>query len=152
PRVHVDQHGALVDQRVAVEKAARPADLPPADLDVVARPVARIDPQAREAVRDGLADLAREVSEGGDPERRAVEDERPAELALVEVDRAAARDAAHEPDAVRAAIVHAHLARERLMAADERRGREAHEADGIGHRAGFPRLDERLVERDLPPS
>src|SRR4029078_885401 len=79
------------------------------------------------------------------------EHELPAELAFVEIDRAAAGDPPRDRYAVGAAIVDANLPRERLMPADQRRRRKAQEADGVRNRVGLARVDHRLVERDLPP-
>ena len=104
-RVHVHQHRALIEQRVLVEEAAGAADLAPVDLDVVARPVPGGDAELAQACGRSFADLARQLGERADPERLAVEDELPAELALVEIDRAAAGDAPDHADAVGAAIV-----------------------------------------------
>ena len=52
--------------------------------------------------------------------------------------------------AFRAAVLEADFTRERLVAPDERGGREAQEADGVGNRARLAGIDERLVEGDLP--
>ena len=147
--VHVEQDGRLIEERVAGEEAAGAGDLAAVDLDVVPRAVFRRDAELREPQRDGLADAARGVAQGGQIEALAMEDQFEAELALVHVERAAAGNAADSLDTVVAAPIGADLARQRLMAADQRRGREGEEADGVADLAGPVGVDQGLIEGDV---
>ena len=91
----------------------------------------------------------RQIAERGEPERRFVEHQFEAELALVHIDRAAAGDAARQPDAVCAAILDPHLARQRLVAADQHRRRELDEAQRVGHPPLLVQFDQGRIEGDV---
>ena len=80
----VDQQRALIEDRVAVEEAAGAADLAAVDLDVVARPIVGIDAKPVQPRGRGFTDCLGEFRQRCDPERPAMEDELPAELAFVE--------------------------------------------------------------------
>ena len=131
-RVHVYKNRALIDQAVAVEKAAGAAELAPTNLDVVARTESGADAESNgEASRDCTADCCADVCERFARQAAAREHQLPGDLALIQVDRAAAGDAPHESDVVGAHIVELHLAAQRLMAADEHSRPEAEESHGI---------------------
>lgn len=75
--------------------------------------------------------------------------ELPAKLAFVEIDRTTTRDAAHDTDAVLAAIVEIDLATQVLMPADQGRRRKAQKPNRVGDAIGLPLLDQRGVEGDV---
>ena len=147
--IEIDEQRALVEQRGAIEEAAGAADLAPVDLDVVARPVARRHAELVEPERRRLADPPRRLVEIAQAEARAVEDQLPPDLALVEIETAAAGDAPADLDAAAAAMIDTDLVAQDLVHADQRRGAEAQEADGVGNATFLARADERLVEGDV---
>ena len=73
----------------------------------------------------------------------------PAQLSLIHVNGAAASDAARYANAVVLAMVEPDLPAERLVAADQRRRREAQEADGVWNIGGLVDLDQGGVEGDV---
>ena len=93
--------------------------------------------------------LAGQVAEIAYPERVAVENQLPAELALIKIERTAAGDAPADADTGRLAGVEIEFVRQGLMAADQHAGRELQEADRVGNIAGLVGIDQHLVEGDL---
>ena len=75
--------------------------------------------------------------------------ELPAKLAFVEIDRTTTRDAAHDTDAVIAAIVEIDLTTQVLMPADQGRRRKAQKPNRVGNAIGLPLLDQGGVEGDV---
>ena len=134
---------------MAIEEAAGAADLAAIDFDVVARAVARRYAELVEAEGEGFADAFGHVREIAHAQGGAVEQQLPADLAFVEIKTAAAGDAAADLDAVGAAIVGLDLLAQELVHADQRRGAKSDEADGVGNFVVQPRLDQRLIERDV---
>lgn len=101
--------------------------------------------------RRGGADARRNRRQVG-AERAPLERERPAELAFVQVQAAAAGDAAPDFDAVARAVLEPNFVAQHLVQADERGGPKAQEADRLRAPAGAARLDQRLVEGDVFPA
>ena len=135
--------------RCAVGEAAGAADLAALDFDIVARPVAGRHAELLQAQRCGLADAPGHFGKVGQPERRPIEHQFPADLPLVEIEAAAAGDPAHGLDAVRPAVIELDLLTEILMDADQCRGAKAQEADGVGNPVFAARVDQRLIEGDV---
>ena len=147
--VHVVKRGALVEDRVAVEKAAGARDLAALDLDIVAGAVVRGDAEARQARRRRLADRLRDLAQRGKPQRVAVEHQFPAELALIQVKRAAAGHPPPDADSCGAAGVEVQFLTDRLMTANQNRGRKGQEPHRVGCGPGLVALDQRLIEGHL---
>ncbi len=96
-----------------------------------------------------LADTKGELGQGYRAEGVAMEDQPPAELVLVEVDRAAAGDASHDANARRGTVRQVEFLAQGLVTSDQRRGREAHETERIRDASGLVQLDHRLVHGDV---
>ena len=97
-RIEIDQQCALIEDEVAVEETAGAADLAAVDFDIVARPVARRHAELLQAKRGRLADAPCDFGKVGRPQSRAIENEFPANLSLVEVEAAAAGDPPYRLD------------------------------------------------------
>ena len=148
-QVEIDQRRALVHDDVIVEIAAGAADLLPIHDDVGRRAVFGGDAEGREAGRRRRANPRGHVRQGRHTDFPPVADDLPAELALVQIDRAAAGNAPHDADAGLPAVIELQLPAQILVPADQRGRREAQEAHRVRHRAGLAQLHERLVECDL---
>ena len=75
----------------------------------------------------------------------------PAQLPGVQVDGATAGDAADHADALFATVVEIDLLAEGLVAAHQRRGGKAQEAQRVRHPPVSVRLDDGLADRDVEP-
>ena len=78
-----------------------------------------------------------------------MENELPAKLALVEIDGAAARDAAYRADAVLRTILQVDFPAQVLVPADQCGRRKAQEANRVGYPARLAFFDQRGIERDI---
>ena len=147
-RIEVDQQRALEEKRPAVDQTAGAADLAPVHLDVVARAELGRHAQAPQPRRRSAADPRRDRREVR-AEGPALQHQFPADLAFVQIQAAAAGDAAPDLDAAAAAVFETHLVAEDLVQANERRRAKAQETDRLRDAPGVARLDQRLVERDV---
>ena len=60
-RIHVDQHGALIDEHIAVKETSGATDFAAINFDVVTRPKLRVYTQLAQAQRCGIADFTCQV-------------------------------------------------------------------------------------------
>ena len=112
--IEVDEQRPLEKKRRAVGDATRAAELSAVDFDVVAGTELSGDTEALQPRGGGAANARRsrcEIRAQG----AAREHELPADLAFVQVQSAAARDAAADLDALARAVLQPHLVREHLV-------------------------------------
>ena len=144
PNVKVDQQRALIQQRVAVERAAGAGDFLAIDLDIVARTVARIDAERADRGRRGMTDALGNRLHVRSAELALVQIQLPAELRFIEINRAAAGDTALDRDVVRLAIVEIELLLGTLVIAEQRARRKAQKPQSTRAFLGLARLEPAL--------
>ncbi len=147
--VELHQQRTLVQQGIALERAAGAGNFPALHLDVVTRAVPRLDPQSGDSPRRGFADAAGNQGHVGTAEIALGQVELPADLGFIEIDRPAAGDAALHGNGVGAAVVEIEFLLRALVVAEQRARTEAQEAQSIGNFTGLARFKQGAVEGDV---
>ena len=147
----VDQQRALIEDRVAIEESTGAADLAAVDFDVVARPILGIDAKPVQPRGRSFTHCLGEFRQRCDAERPAMKDELKSQLSFIHEQRASAGDAADGLNPVGGAIVEVKLARECLMAPDERRRPKLQETYRVRDCFFTMQIDQRLIEGDIQP-
>ena len=148
-RIHIDENCALVDEDIAVEETAGAADFSPVHFDIISWPEFRIDPQFTKPHRRRITDFCCNIGQGGYPQRRPVENQLPAQLSFVKIDRPAAGNPANCAYPVGGAVFQVHLPAQVLVPTNQCCRRKSQETNGVRHSVGLPFLNQGGVKRDI---